>query len=329
MNKPRRIDLVENYVGTLQPNIWFEEKDILEQFYTICDPYGYSRQGIRSMLKQIIVNSPYRELFGSSRDLLIQDKEGKGKKLRKYLSTTDKNIPHYYTNKEKISSTTALKKSQKQEKFTKYKEQYIKLEGKFEIPTLPQKVACIVECSGKKSSPNLPAKKFYKSKQISLLSEVEEIDLYIMSAGYGLINENFICPHLYDLTFKYLPKDEALAFSRQVGWRKQFDKLIETYDKIYVLLGDKYVNLLDLRKPFKGESQIVFMVTDKFKDYTSTQPKGENVSITYVNGFLKNLHSTSNFDMKGKIIYDVSTNKSLTTLTPSELQNYINTKTHE
>ena len=77
MNKPQRIDLVENYVKSLPNDIWYEENDILEQFYNICDPYGYSRQGIRSMLKQLIVNSPYRELFGSSRDLLIQDKEGK------------------------------------------------------------------------------------------------------------------------------------------------------------------------------------------------------------------------------------------------------------
>ena len=66
------------------------------------------------------------------------------------------------------------------------------------------------------------------------------------------------------------------------------------------------------------------MVTDKFKDYTSTQPKGENVNIVYINGFLKNLHSTSNFDMKGKIAYDVNKLKPLEELSTIELQNYIN-----
>jgi hypothetical protein len=147
-----------------------------------------------------------------------------------------------------------------------------------------------------------------------------------MSAGYGLINENFICPKLYDLTFKYLPKDEALNFSKQVGWRQQFDKLTKVYDKIYILLGDKYVNLLDLRTPFTSLAELVFMVTDKFKDYTSTQPKGDNVNIVYVNGFLKDLHSTSNFDMKGKIIYDVNKIKSLDLLSVKELQYYIDNK---
>ena len=113
MKKPQRINLVENHIQSLREGIWFEEEDLLNQFYTICDPYGYSRQGIRSMLKQIIVNSPYRELFGSSRDLLIQDKEGKGHKLRKYVFPQDKNLPHYYTNKEKIAQTTAKKNHQR------------------------------------------------------------------------------------------------------------------------------------------------------------------------------------------------------------------------
>ena len=323
MKKPQRINLVENHIQSLREGIWFEEEDLLNQFYTICDPYGYSRQGIRSMLKQIIVNSPYRELFGSSRDLLIQDKEGKGHKLRKYIFPQDKNLPHYYTNKEKIAQTTAKKKSSKKAKFEQYKTQYYKLEGKFNIPLSPKKIACILECSGKKTIANTPANQFYNSKQIKLLGETDNIDLFIMSAGYGLINENYICPQLYDLTFKYLPKDEALNFSKEVGWREQFDQLGEVYDKIYILLGDKYVNLLDLRKPFNTNAELVFMVTDKFKDYTSTQPKGNNVNIVYVNGFLKDLHSTSNFDMKGKIIYDVNNLKPLEKIQVEELQYYI------
>jgi hypothetical protein len=145
-----------------------------------------------------------------------------------------------------------------------------------------------------------------------------------MSAGYGLINENHVCPQLYDLTFKYLPKDEALNFSKEVGWREHFDQLGKVYDKIYILLGDKYVNLLDLRKPFNTKSELVFMVTDKFKDYTSTQPKGNNVNIVYINGFLKDLHSTSNFDMKGKIMYDINKLKPLEKIQIEELQYYIN-----
>lgn len=323
MKKPQRIDLVENYVKNLQDNVWFEEHDILKQFYNICDPYEYSRQGIRSMIKQLIVNSPYRELFGSSRDLFIQDKEGKGHKLRKYISSQDSNLPHYYTNKERVSKTTAKKKASKKSKFEEYKAQYYKLEGKFEIPTNPKKIACILECSGKKTQLNLPANKFYNSKQIRLLGNTDNLDLFIMSAGYGLVNENFICPEVYDLTFKYLPKDEALNFSKEVGWREQFNKLGEVYDKIYILLGDKYVNLFNLRKPFNTNAELIFMVTDKFKDYTSTQPKGNKVNIIYVNGFLKDLHSTSNFDMKGKIAHDINKIKPLEEVTIEELQKYI------
>jgi hypothetical protein len=323
MKNPQRITLVENHVKSLPDNVWYEESDILEQFYNICDPYNYSRQGIRSMLKQIIVNSPYRESFGSSRDLFIQDKEGKGHKLRKYIPSQDVGLPHYYINKEKVAQTTSKKKSSKKSRFEEYKTQYYKLEGKFEIPTNPKKVACILECSGKKTQANLPANKFYNSKQIGLLGNTDNLDLFIMSAGYGLISENFICPQLYDLTFKYLPKDEALNFSKEVGWREQFDKLSEVYDKIYILLGDKYVNLFDLRKPFSTNAELIFMVTDKFKDYTSTQPKGKNVDIIYVNGFLKDLHSTSNFDMKGKIINDINKIKPLSELKIKEIQYYI------
>jgi hypothetical protein len=324
MEKPQRIYLVEQYVSTLPEGVWYDEGEVLEAFYNVCEPYDYSRQGIRSMLKQIIVNSPYRELFGSSRDLLIQDKEGKGKKIRKYITSKDKQLPHYYTNKEKVNITTTKKKHSKKSKFEEYKKQYIELHGVFNIPPTPKKVACILECSGKKTSPNLPANQFYNSKQIKLLGNTNNIDLYIMSAGYGLINENFICPKLYNLTFKYLPKDEALNFSKQVGWRQQFDKLTKVYDKIYILLGDKYVNLLDLRTPFTSLAELVFMVTDKFKDYTSTQPKGNKVSTVYINGFLKDLHSTSNFDMKGKIVHDVNKIKLLEELSVEELQKYIN-----
>lgn len=311
-----RVKLIEQYITSLPDNEWYTEEDLLNNLYNVCK--GYSKQGIKSFLKQIIINTPYRELFGSSRDLLIS----KDNILRKYIPSQDKNIPHYYYNKEKANNSKLIKQKERQGKFLHFKNQYEILDSKFTIPK-KHKIAIIAECcSSKNTSLPLPAYQYYNNLQIKLLSKLSA-DLFIFSAGYGIIEKDYQIKKDYNLTFKYLPKTESLKFSKQVGWRNDFDSLCKSYDKVFVLLGDKYLSLLDLRKPFEYDN-IVFMIVDKFKNYTATKPKGGN--IVYVNAGLKKLHQTSNFNMKGKIIYDISKLKSLDKLGVDEIQYYIDNK---
>ena len=309
-----RVKQIEQYIQSLPNNVWYTEEDLLGSLYSVCE--GYSKQGIKSFLKQIIVNTPYRELFGSSRDLLIADNN----LLRKYIKEQDTNIPHYYYNKEKANNSKQLKQQSRETKFNEYYTQYKTLNGKLTIPK-QHKIAVIVECSSTKNTLlPLPAYQYYNNLQIKLLSKLP-IDLFIFSAGYGIIDKDYTVKQDYNLTFKYLPKTESLRFSKQVGWRDNFNNICKSYDKVFVLLGDKYLSLLDLRKPFEYNN-IIFMIVDKFKNYTSTKPKGG--SIVYVNAGLKKLHKTSNFNMKGKIFNDLFLQTDINNLSIDQIQNFIN-----
>ena len=74
------------------------------------------------------------------------------------------------------------------------------------------------------------------------------IDLYIISAGYGLLSESdVIVP--YNVTFTGLKKPELLARSNSLQLHEKVETLINNYDLVFFLLGAEYVQALQL--PFK------------------------------------------------------------------------------
>lgn len=74
------------------------------------------------------------------------------------------------------------------------------------------------------------------------------IDLHIISAGYGLLNESdIIFP--YNATFKGLKSKELLARSNSLQLHERVETLITDYDLVLFLLGAEYVRALQL--PFE------------------------------------------------------------------------------
>ena len=104
----------------------------------------------------------------------------------------------------------------------------------------------------------ISAAKMYTGQQHTLLMEGLEqiresygrkvVDLYIISAGYGLLNESdVIVP--YNVTFSGLKKPELLARSNSLQLHEKVQTVIANYDLVFFLLGKEYVQALQL--PFQ------------------------------------------------------------------------------
>ena len=121
------------------------------------------------------------------------------------------------------------------------------------------KILVITSCTSSKQDCEVPAVEMYTGAQHRLLMEgleqvrarykEEVIDLYIISAGYGLLNESdVIAP--YNVTFTGLNKKKLLARSNSLQLHEQVEALIAHYDFVFFLLGEKYIRALQL--PFEG-----------------------------------------------------------------------------
>ena len=120
---------------------------------------------------------------------------------------------------------------------------------------LPMNVLVISSCTSKKLNHNAPAAKMYTGQQHTLLMDgvnqvrsrygQSSLDLAIISAEYGLLNEDdVIAP--YNVTFQGMKKAEILEKSRRLQLRERVAALIARYDVVFFLLGEKYVQALQL-----------------------------------------------------------------------------------
>ena len=117
------------------------------------------------------------------------------------------------------------------------------------------KILVISSCTSKKLNHNAPAAKMYTGQQHMLLMDgvnqvrtrygQSSLDVAIISAEYGLLNENdVIAP--YNVTFQGMKKTEILERSRRLQLRERVAALIARYDVVFFLLGEKYVQALQL-----------------------------------------------------------------------------------
>lgn len=85
------------------------------------------------------------------------------------------------------------------------------------------------------------------------------VDLDIVSAGYGLINESErIVP--YEVTFNSMKSSELVEWSKKLKIHQDLQMRIRDYDLVIFLLGDKYLRALQL--PFRevdSEKRLVFL----------------------------------------------------------------------
>ena len=88
------------------------------------------------------------------------------------------------------------------------------------------------------------------------------VDLSIISAGYGLLNEDeIIVP--YEVTFNDMNNSQIVEWSNHLQIPQNVSQLIKSYDLVFFLLGDKYLRSLQL--PFDGvnENQKLIFLASK------------------------------------------------------------------
>lgn len=86
------------------------------------------------------------------------------------------------------------------------------------------------------------------------------VDLAIVSAGYGVINENkLIVP--YSVTFSTMSNDEIDDWAQFLDIHKNFESLITNYDLIFILLGEHYLRALQLPVKTRASQTLIFLAS--------------------------------------------------------------------
>ena len=97
------------------------------------------------------------------------------------------------------------------------------------------------------------------------------VDLFIVSAGYGLIPENkMVVP--YEVTFNTMNGTGILAWSKKLHIHQDLNQLIAQYDLVIFLLGDKYLKAIELPFESAGEDQkLLFLASGMSKKMIPAQ----------------------------------------------------------
>ncbi len=128
----------------------------------------------------------------------------------------------------------------------------------------------------------LPAGKMYTGAQHLRLNEgvlalrqkygSDIVDVYIVSAGYGLISENYsVLP--YEITFNTMKKGELLQWAQFLEINKKMEELLPHYDLVFFLLGEKYIQAIQL--PFtqvNDKQRLVFICSNSSKRLIPQDP---------------------------------------------------------
>ncbi|MEB3311644.1 MAG: tRNA-guanine transglycosylase DpdA [Snowella sp.] len=94
----------------------------------------------------------------------------------------------------------------------------------------------------------------------------ENVDLMILSAGYGLISEDkMIVP--YEVTFNNLKSGELDKWAKVLNIRDDFEKAIVNYDLVFILLGERYLRSLALPVVTNPEQTLIFLASGKSDRY--------------------------------------------------------------
>lgn len=91
-----------------------------------------------------------------------------------------------------------------------------------------------------------------------------QIDLDIISAGYGLINENeLIVP--YEVTFNSMDSTTIKQWARKQGITTKLQSRIMNYDLVFFLLGDKYLQSVEWPLTITSDQKLIFFAGESSK----------------------------------------------------------------
>ncbi|NHJ12140.1 MAG: hypothetical protein EAX95_00605 [Candidatus Thorarchaeota archaeon] len=118
-----------------------------------------------------------------------------------------------------------------------------------------------------------------------------DVDLLIVSAGFGLVSENTLIPP-YDCSFNRMKKLEVLARSSALNIESTFKEVCKRrYDLLYLALGEKYLLSLG-EKALDGQKGLVLLFHPKGGDFESVSvPSGSK--------------AVSSFSQRGHMIHGV------------------------
>lgn len=117
----------------------------------------------------------------------------------------------------------------------------------------------------------LPAEEMYTGRQhdelrrgVALFRSAvggEAVDLRILSAGYGLIrSDRRVAP--YECTFDAMPLEAALIWARRLKARADFDRCVRGADLCFILLGSRYLRVLELTENYFGP-RLIALASEK------------------------------------------------------------------
>ena len=137
----------------------------------------------------------------------------------------------------------------------------------------------------------LPAGEMYTGQQhVRLMAGLEAIrsmkssnivvELYIFSAGYGLIHENRrIAP--YDCTFNHLSSAQSGELMRRTKCADRFEEVLrQENDFTLILLGNAYLKLLNLSSPLQVSSPTLFFAGEKVSAQLRLSDSVQTLSLT-------------------------------------------------
>lgn len=94
----------------------------------------------------------------------------------------------------------------------------------------------------------------------------ESVDVAILSAGYGLIQEDkTIVP--YEVTFNTMKGYEIDEWAKFLGIRQAFEQVIVGYDLVFMLLGENYLRSLCLPVETCSNQTFIFLASSKSANY--------------------------------------------------------------
>ncbi len=121
------------------------------------------------------------------------------------------------------------------------------------------------------------------------------LDLRILSAGYGLIEEDrVICP--YDVTFSKMGKPQRRAWGRRLGVHSDVRAAIEDFDVVIFLLGSDYLDAVDPPIAAREGQRLVFLA----KRSESSRLAGAGV-VTVPAGQSETRYGAGYLALKGKM----------------------------
>jgi len=148
----------------------------------------------------------------------------------------------------------------------------------------------------------------YTIKAVDILRaipSIECVNFYILSAGFGLLEEQTLIPP-YECTFGTMSKEDIRHRSKRLRIEEKLLKILERekYDIAFFLLGVKYlIAIEEALKSFPTNTLHYFYVS---RGGSRIIPRKENFSLIFIDKFEARKYHVSRFEIKGFLFYNLA-----------------------